>query len=183
MNQALFDFVAGRRSTRPKYLAEPAPGADDLKQAVRAACSAPDHGSLRPWRFVSVAQDRRPALADLFEAAARRLGADDERALRTRSKALKGPGLVAFVVCLKDGIAADDQMLTAGAALENFLLALEAMGYGGIVLSGSVLEDAQLQANFCKAPGEKLVCWITVGTLTKAHEARPEPETLPLSDW
>lgn len=179
-------MIASRQSVRPKYLADPAPDAEVLQKAVEAACSAPDHGCLKPWRFVAVSEDKRAALGELFEAAARRLGGDDEKAAKAKSKAVKGPGLVAFVVCIdpESKIPTLEQTLTAGAALENFLLALNAQGFGGIVLSGSVLKDEEVQKAFCKRPGETLAAWVTVGTPVEgAFKGRTPIEELPLSNW
>ena len=186
MNREFLSFIASRQSVRPKYLQEPAPDAEALEKAALATLSAPSHANLVPWRLVCVDQTKREHLADLFEAAARNLGADDEKAQRARSKALKGPGLVAFVLCIDktSEVSELEQTLTAGAAMENFMLALNALGYGGIVLSGSVLNDAALQAAFCRQEGEKLVAWITVGTPVEgAFKGRAPAENLPLSAW
>ncbi len=186
MHSEFLSLITSRQSVRPKYLAAPAPDAQALEKAVQAACSAPSHDGLLPWRFVSVAEEKRQALADLFEAAARNLGGDDDKAQRARSKALKGPGLVAFVVCIDKAseVSELEQTLTAGAALGNFMLALNAMGFGGIVLSGSVLKDAALQSAFCQKEGEQLVAWVTVGTPVEgAFKGRAPVESLPLTSW
>ena len=186
MNSELLTAITARQSVRPKYLTTPAPDAQALSLAVQAACSAPSHECLQSWRFVSINETQRETLADLFEKAARNLGGDDEKAQRARSKALKGPGLVAFILCIdrQSKVPELEQTLTAGAALENFMLSLNALGYAGIVLSGSVLKDKELQNAFCKKDGEELVCWITVGTPVEgAFKGRQAVENLPLSAW
>lgn len=186
MNSELLNLITARQSVRPKYLTSPAPDTLALSSAVRAACSAPSHDALLPWRFVCIEENKRSALADLFEKAARNLGGDDQKALKARSKALKGPGLVAFVLRIdrQSTVPELEQMLTAGAALENFMLALNALGYAGIILSGSVLKDKELQKAFCKNDGEELVCWITVGTpVDGAFKGRETLENIPLSAW
>ena len=125
-------------------------------------------------------------LADVFEAAAKRQGADADKQARSRSKALKGPSLVGFVFSpdTECGISLDEQFLTAGAALDQFMLALSALGFGGIVLSGSVLADDGVQAFFCRKPGEKLIAWVICGTPTP--EAKPqdaETREAPFTVW
>ena len=47
-------------------LQDPAPTAEQLNLMLRAALRAPDHGQIRPWRFVTVQGDDRKALGKLF---------------------------------------------------------------------------------------------------------------------
>ena len=64
------------------------------------------------------------------------------------------------------------------------MLALSALGFGGIVLSGSVLADDGVQAFFCRKPGEKLIAWVICGTPTP--EAKPqdaETREAPFTVW
>ena len=82
------------------------------------------------------------------------------------------------------GISLDEQFLTAGAALDQFMLALNALGFGGIVLSGSVLADDGVQAFFRRKAGEKLIAWVICGTPTP--EGKPqdaETREAPFTVW
>lgn len=45
-----------------KLLRAPAPKPDELAQILQAAMSAPDHGALRPWRFVKIQARQLAAL-------------------------------------------------------------------------------------------------------------------------
>ena len=96
-NTAVFEFIASRRSLKPKLLTEPSPTDAQFARAAQAAMRAPDHGSLVPYRFVRVESEDRGRLADVFEAAAKRQGADADKQARSRSKALKGPR--SWVLC------------------------------------------------------------------------------------
>ena len=58
-------------------LVDPGPDAAELNTILQAALRAPDHGRLRPWRFVVVAGDRRQALGDVFVRSLRLKGVDD----------------------------------------------------------------------------------------------------------
>ncbi len=184
-DNALLTAVLGRRSIKPKRLTDPFPDTDSLETAARAALRAPDHDALVPFRFVVIGPGQRARLGELFAAAAAKLGADEAKIEKSRSKAFKGPGLVAFIVHIRDGadVPACEQWLTAGAALDQFLLAMQAQGYGGIVLSGSVLEDDALQAAFCAEPGERLVAWITLGTPAEPAAPVPDEREAPITDW
>ena len=90
---------------------------------------------------------------------------------------------MAFVVNDTVGVNRTESLLTAGAALEQFLLALKALGYGAITLSGSVLANETVQAAFCKAPGEKLLGWLTVGTPVEGVSYEEETGEAPFGVW
>ena len=185
-NNIVLEALLTRRSYKPKYLIDPAPSREALEFAVRAALRAPDHGRLIPYRFVCITEQQRSILSDLFATAAERQGATAERVARIRDKAFKGPALIAFVF-IDDpatAIPSYEKMLTAGAALDQFMLALQAQGYGGIILSGSILEDQTLQNAFCNSPNEKLLAWVTVGTpSTDAPALKDENIPVPLCGW
>lgn len=179
-------LLARRRSIKPKYLTLPVPSLEELSRIVQAAMRVPDHKTLVPYRFALVDEAARGQLADLYEAAARRLGADDEKASKARSKAKKGPMIVAFIArrIENDEVSREEELLTAGAALGQFMQALALEGFGGIVLSGSVLEDEGLQQAFCDTASERVLAWITVGTPSAdAPESEAETRTPPFSVW
>ena len=46
-------------------LLEPAPDAAQRELMFRAALRAPDHGQLRPWRFITVDGEARARLGDV----------------------------------------------------------------------------------------------------------------------
>ena len=50
--RAALDLLMSRQSRWP--LQEPAPGPGVIDTVIDAALRAPDHGQLRPWRFVLV---------------------------------------------------------------------------------------------------------------------------------
>lgn len=76
-----------------------------------------------------------------------------------------------------------ETLISAGAALQQFLLALKAQGFGAIVLSGSALKDPDLQAAFCHKPAEKLVAWITIGTPSEGVRFEEETRNGPFEVW
>ena len=59
-------LIQSRQNVSPKRLQEPGPSAEQLAQILDAAAAAPDHGLLRPWRFVIVPVQKRSLLADVF---------------------------------------------------------------------------------------------------------------------
>lgn len=183
MANDVLNALLTRRSLKPKYLTLPFPTKDQIETAARAALRAPVHGNDFPCRFVIIPDIKRDTLAELFRSAAAMQGADQEKQERAASKAFKGPLLVAFVVNVSANGNTTESLISAGAALEQFLLALKVQGFGAITLSGSVLESPVLQAAFCKTPSEKLVAWITIGTPAEGVAFAPETGEAPLSVW
>jgi len=179
-------LLARRHSVGPKHLGPPAPTAAQWSAAAVLAQRAPDHGGLRPFRFVIVGDEQRAALAELFaqDAARRRRPADEVE--KARARAHHGPGLVALVGRVSDGV--DDvppteQWVCIGAALMNFLNALHLMGLGAKAVSGASVRAPAIVSAFC-APDETLVAWIVAGTPPRpAHPKGGVEAAPPISRW
>ena len=156
MANDVLNALLTRRSLKPKYLTLPFPTKDQIETAARAALRAPVHGDDFPCRFVVIPDIKRDKLAELFRSAAAMQGADQEKQERAASKAFKGPLLVAFVVNVSANGNTTESLISAGAALEQFLLALKVQGLGAITLSGS-----RRRRNLCSrnrgSPSERLV--------------------------
>lgn len=163
-----------RRSVSPHRLVAPAPGPGDIVRLTEAALAAADHGLLRPWRLLSPEPGR---LADLFERAlvAREPDAPGERRQHEREKALNAPTqlvLIARIDGSHPAIPAHEQWIAVGAALQNLLLAAEAVGFGAKILSGERAGDPVVREGLDLAPGEVLVGFIALGTIGNAPRER-----------
>ena len=163
---AILAALRSRRSLGPRGLAVPAPTVEDLQTAAELALCAPDHQGLRPFRFVHVGDEARPALAELFAAAACEQGRDDEGIEAARARAATGPGLLAVVARIRDDVPdvpPHEQWMSVGAGVMNLLNALHVMGYGAKVLGGSLARSASLRSAFCN-DGEQIACWVITGS-------------------
>src|SRR4051812_39316514 len=87
------------RATAKTYGAD-APTREHLAIALQAAVRAPDHGRLRPWRFMLVEGDQRRKFGELLAASAKRRvpGLSDGDLQRERDKALRAP-MIIIVAC------------------------------------------------------------------------------------
>src|SRR3954462_10572574 len=87
------------RATAKTYGAD-APTREHLAIALQAAVRAPDHGRLRPWRFMLIQGDQRRKFSDLLAASALRRAPtlSDGDLQRVRDKALRAP-LIIVVAC------------------------------------------------------------------------------------
>lgn len=177
-------LIQSRQTILPKRLVSPGPSAAELAQILGAAAHAPDHGQLRPWRFVLVPEAARTALADMFAQALRERdpGAATEQIEQAREKAYRAPVLMLAVVdghCGDPAIDLAERMVSAGCAVQNMLLMATALGYGSALTSGKALKAGSLRTLFALASGEHALCFISVGTVAsrKAARARPAAST------
>jgi len=130
----LLDLLLARRST--SALEDPAPAGRDLELILDLGLRAPDHGRLRPWRFVLIRGDARTAFADRLVAAARRRDPAAPQALLDRYRAwpLRTPLLIGVGAMVRANhvIPEAEQILSAGAAAMNMLNAIHLLGYAGM---------------------------------------------------
>lgn len=175
--EALLGLLARRYSVGPKYLAPPGPNAEQWAQAAALALRAPDHGGLRPFRFVVVGDAQREHLAELFATGAKQRGQAADEIERARARAYNGPGLAALVARVRDDVPdvpTHEQWLCVGAALMNFMNALHLMGFGAKALSGASVADPAVHGAFC-GPGERLANWVVVGRPSRTGHPREFP--------
>jgi nitroreductase len=188
VSQAGLAGLLTRHSLGPRWLVEPGPDAAQLLLATQAALRAPDHGCLRPWRAVVVAPADRTALGDLFARCARDAGKDALYIDAERERAQRGPVLVAWVARIEADSAEvppNEQWITAGGALTNFLNALHLMGFAAKTLSGRKCGHPLLHRAFCDAAaGETLVGFVCVGTAAKPAQPRSvDDAAAQISNW
>lgn len=143
----VFEAMVSRHSA--KTYGQTAPTPEHIQAALEAAVHAPDHGRLRPWRFVLIQGSQRQKFAGLLaESAKRRVpGLSDGDLQRERDKAMRAP-LIIVVACRKvSGTKIPDveQILAAGAATQNILLALHALGYAAAWKTGEAAYDPEVR--------------------------------------
>ncbi len=182
-----------RVSIPANLLEEPAPDADALASILKAAVTAPDHGGLRPWRFIKIDGRARENLGQIFCEAAQQQSPDiDADALSAiRGKPLRSPMIVAVVAAVKDHpkIPDQEQLFSAAAAAQNLQLAANALGYGSIWLTGPYARDTYVSEKLGLKPKECIVAFIYLGTPSAAAsiarkkiQRRPDPADF-LVEW
>ena len=145
-------------------LSAPTPEKQELDIFFRCAVRAPDHGRIRPWRFV-VLQGR--ALEDLgaaFEAA--QPEADEAQKLRLRAMPLRAPMIIVTIAKLDPEhkkVPVWEQQVAAGIATQHIQLAAKELGYGSMWRTGPMTESAPVKAFFDLQSGEQIVAFLYVG--------------------
>ena len=168
-----------RRSVPPALLAGPGPSPADLDLILGLAARVPDHGKLAPWRFIvfeGEARDRAGAeiaavfAADNPEAPPARLDAERKRL-----------GLAPTVVAVVSRAATHvkipewEQLMSAGAATMNLVIAANALGFATSWLTEWYSYDARVGAALGLSPAERIVGFVHIGRATGAVEDRVRP--------
>ncbi len=172
------EAILTRVAVLPGNLREPAPAGRDLELILDAAVCAPDHGWLKPWRFLLIGGEARRNFGALLRDAYRRRRPEmDEKSLeRIRRYPTRIPLLIGVIAAVKESqIPVEEQILSAGAAAQNMTLAAHALGYGAMWISSMVEGDGPAHAALGLGPRERMVGWICLGSL----RVKPRPKKRP----
>jgi nitroreductase len=152
-------------------LTDPAPSPNDLDTIVRAGAAAPDHKSLRPWRFVVLDGPAKDAFGEvLAEAYTQRCvdcDKDEVPAKREKERTKLGRApLVVVVAAIHRGDAVPfvEQFAAAAAAAQNMLLAATELGYGSMWRTGDPAYDEHVKAALGLRPEDAIVGFLYLGT-------------------
>jgi len=162
--------IASRRSTG--RLTEPAPSSDDLRRILDAATLAPDHESLRPWRFIVLTGEAKDAFgqvqAKAYEARCAQQGADAVPAKREKelTKLGRAPMVVVAAAVRRpsDKVPFEEQFASTAAAVQNMLLAATALGYGSMWRTGDPAYDPMVKEALGLASDDAIVGFVYLGT-------------------
>ena len=163
-------------------LGDPAPDEETLQLALQAAARAPDHGLLRPWRVLLVRGPARERLGQAMRQALsqRKPDASPEELDKEQARPLRAPLLIVVAAHLQESakVPAVEQILSAGAAAQNILLALHARGYAGMWRTGPCAYDPHVKRALGLRPEDAIVGFLYAGTprVPAPAIARPSPE-------
>jgi len=175
------------RATAKTY-GSAAPSREHLALVLEAAVRAPDHGRLRPWRFMLIEGAQRQKFGDLLAASALRRvpGLGDGDLKRERDKALRAPLIIVVACRIVPGtkVPAIEQILAAGAAAQNMLLALHSLGYVAAWKTGEAAYDTEVKKALGFSADDHIVGFVYTGggvgaTLATGKAANVEDAMLP----
>ncbi|MBT8138200.1 MAG: nitroreductase [Gammaproteobacteria bacterium] len=171
------------RVSHPR-LAEPAPTGVHREAIFQAALRAPDHAAMRGWRFYCVEGSARAKLGKKMLAAALRRDPDMPDAARSKrlKSPLRAPLLVIATVLVREHpkVPEIEQWLSAGAAVNNMLLAAHALGYGAMWRTGALSFDRSFMTDIGLEQNQHIVGFIYLGS---APAARKQPPVHHSSDY
>jgi nitroreductase len=149
---------------------------------LACAVRAPDHGRLRPWRFVVVREAERARFGELLAAHLKRTQpqASVQAVERERDKALRAPLIIAVAAHVNPTITKVpeiEQTLSAGAAAQNIMLAAFALGFNAMWKTGGAAYDAAVKRSLGLESTDAIVGFLYIGT-------EAPPEALPAAgEW
>ena len=176
INMKELSFLLQQQSIPASELHEPAPSGIELEQILQAAMSAPDHGNMKPFRFLTIRGDARFELSTLFEQAVlkRNPYADAATVAKQKNKPLRSPLIVVVIATIRDNPKIPDieQILSAGCATQHIQLACSSLGYGSIWLTGDNSYDLFIYEALGLAPDERIIGFVYIGTCIKPPQVK-----------
>jgi len=164
------------RASCPKVV-PPGPTPEQLGVILQAGSRAPDHGRMQPFRFLVIEGEARERLGELMaQALARRQAAAAPSALDgERAKALRAPTIVAVAAALRPNPKVPDveQIVAAGVACQNMLLAAHALGLGAFWRTGPAAYDAGVKAGLGLDESDAIVGFLYFGVPAGVPPERP----------
>jgi nitroreductase len=177
------ELLSTRSSFKAVELKAPGPSAAEIDKLLSIACRVPDHGKLTPWRFIVFEDDARLAAGGAIATAfrAKYPDAKPENVEFERRRLAHAPLVIAVVS--RAGPHAKipewEQVLSAGAAAMNLVLAAHALGYGASWITGWYAYDRGVLDALGLASHERIAGFIHIGTPSGQAQDRPRP---PLSE-
>ena len=169
-DEQLIEWINSRRSIG--NLNEPAPSHEQIRAAIGCAATAPDHKKLRPWRFIVTEGDARQRLGQALVSAAQALAAVEGETLsektvhKTANLPLRAPVIITVVTQMQahKKVPPFEQMLSAGAAVQNLILALKAQGFSTVWRTGLLCNEPAVKAYFGIGEDDYVTAFIYTGT-------------------
>jgi len=177
------------RNSQPQ-LCEPAPSTEELEQLFKVVLRAPDHMRLRPWRYIIVSGEARVRLGEVFCQAAmqaRQNQTQQAKAGQPLSEAqqqkfknmpLRAPMIAVGIARIHEHekVPGSEQIISAGVGMGYLLLALQALGYGGMWRTGEMAGHPLVKKHFKLADNEQIIGFLYMGTPAAPAKAISYPE-------
>ena len=150
---------------------DPKPSKNQLKKIYKAGLRAPDHGGLNPWKFIEVSGDDRLKLGKKFVNVTKKVKKNPSKELLSKVKKapLRAPLIIITIANIKKDkpIPEIEQILSAGAAAQNMLIAAHSMGYSGIWRTGLISFNKEISKSYGLDDNDIVIGYLYIGTPEK----------------
>lgn len=173
-----------RRSS--KKFGDIAPTKEQLEVILKAGLRAPDHGKLKPYRFIVIEKSAMPTLQTYLEAAAREFEMGEEGLVKAAKISQKAPLMLAVVAKITPDIPkvpAWEQMLSAGCATYAMQLAANAQGFETCWISNKWVNGSLLRQAFGCEERDKIIALVMVGSPAEENEITLASQTEELNGF
>jgi len=174
------------RASMP-LLEAPGPTESQLEIMFQAALRAPDHGALRPFRFLVIEGEARNRLGELFLEATLEDNPElpEEKRKKTLNMPLRAPSMVIVIASTKAGhkVPVLEQQITAGCAAQNMLHAAFAQGVGAMWRTGAMAYHPRVLKGLELAENEEIIGYLYLGTPSRERKVAQLPVERFVSHW
>lgn len=171
----------------PAQLTEPGPTPDQLQAILAAGARAPDHGKMQPWRFLLIEGEARQRFGEVMAQSLQRREPDAPQGKldAERKKALRAPLMIVVSATVRENPKVPDveQVVAAGAAAQNMMLAAHALGLGAFWRTGPTAYDPEVKRALGIAEGDTIIGFIYLGSIGIAGPARPADTAAVTRRW
>jgi nitroreductase len=169
-----------RRSVKPMELTGPAPSAAEIDTLLTIATRVPDHGKLKPWRFIVFEGEAREKAGDIIAEVFRgaHAQATPDQIGFERQRLARAPLVVAVVsrAAPHAKIPEWEQQLSAGAAAMNLVTAAHAMGFAASWITEWYAYDRAVLDKLGLGDNERIAGFVHIGRPSKPPEDRDRPQ-------
>jgi nitroreductase len=179
MSNPTIDLLLARRSVSANSLGEPGPNEAELELILRAASRVSDHKKLVPWRFVLFQGEARARFGKVLAEVCRAEESEPGqfRLENEANRFLRAPLVVAVISRVVKNPAAPEweQILSAGAACQNLLIAATALGFGVQWITEWCAYSKGVRRALALADNERVAGFVYIGTAKEKPEERERP--------
>lgn len=147
----LLEYLLRRRSLSISGFADGGPDKNDLETILRAASRVPDHGKTNPFYFLVFQGDARQKAGNIIGDIFQRKNADtsDEQLEREKERFSRAHTVIGVIYrARKAKHPLWEQMMSAGAACQNLILASNALGFAAQWLTEWYAYDEDVRQAF-----------------------------------
>lgn len=173
----ILDLLLRRRSS--KKFGDKAPTPEQLEKILKAGLRAPDHGRLKPYRFVVIEKSGMPQLRECLKSAVEEFELGEERLMKAE-KITSKPMIIGVVAKIDHSIAkvpAWEQMLTAGCATYAIQLAANSLGFDTVWITNKWVNGSVLRSTFGCKENDKIIALIMIGSPADGEQITLAPES------
>ncbi len=158
-----------------------------IEKLLAAAVQAPNHFRVRPWRFFVLSGEARNRLGDVMAQALKQRHPDatGTELDAERAKPLRAPVLIAVGVDRpsEPKVIEMENICATAAAVENILLAANALGLGAMWRTGPAARDPEVKKFLGLNPDQELIAFVYVGYPDVMPEPRERPSFEDRTVW
>ena len=148
-------------------LTGPGPTETQLDTLYQAAFRAPDHGWMRPWRYLTVKGSGLARLGEVFSEAGLLVDSElsEDKVTKLRNMPSRAPVMIIAIANIQQNakVPAIEQRLAVGAGIQNIVTAAYALGLGAIWRTGEMAYNSHVKSALGLQVNEEILGFIYLG--------------------